>query len=198
MRLILILLLPLLAACAAPPPAAPPATLTGPPPAHPAALDRAILALAPGVDADEARRAAALARAHPLALARAWGADASPLVHNARVNLGLRPKGLCYHWADEMYVRLSAERFETLDLHLAVANADNPFRLEHSTAVVSARGAPMRAGIVLDPWRRGEGRLHWAPVADDAAYDWVPRADVLAAKRARGVAVGRREVALPR
>jgi hypothetical protein len=189
MRLILVLLLPLLAACAAPPPAGP-ASRNG--------LERAILALGPGVDPAEARRAAVVAHEHPLALARDWGVDAPPLVHNARVNLGLRPKGLCFHWADEMYLRLSAERFRTLDLHLAVANADNPFRLEHSTAVITARGAPMEAGLVLDPWRLGRGALHWDAVVRDAGYGWRPRADVLAEKRARGVATGVREVTLAR
>jgi hypothetical protein len=187
MRRLVLLLLPLLAACAAPPDRS----------ASEPALAAAILALGPGVDPEEARRAAAVAHAHPLALASEWGADAPPLVHNARVNLGLRPKGLCYHWADEMYVRLSGERFRTLDLHLAVANADNPFRLEHSSAVITARGAPMRAGLVLDPWRIGGGALHWDAVIRDTSYGWRTRTEVLEWKRSRGVRTGVREVTLP-
>jgi hypothetical protein len=78
-----------------------------------------------------------------------------------------------------MEERLAQERFETLDLHRAVANADNAFRLEHSTAVVSARGAAYDDGIALDPWRKG-GRLTWVPVREDRAYNWQPRNEVVA------------------
>jgi sugar lactone lactonase YvrE len=75
--------------------------------------------------------------------------------------------------------RLKAENFQTLDLHRAVANADNAFRLEHSTAIISARGDAYDEGIVLDPWRKG-GRLTWVSVREDRMYDWEPRNEVVA------------------
>lgn len=139
--------------------------------------------MGPGVDRNEARRAADLALNTSRDLALAYEVSDPPLIHNSKVNLGLRPRGLCYHWADDLETALAAERFHSLSLHRAIANADNPFRIEHSTVILSARGAKMEDGIVLDPWRSG-GDLFWAPVAQDEAYRWQPRAEVFAAKAA--------------
>lgn len=147
-------------------------------------LTRAIRALGPDVDPEEAARAARIAYSHTQVLAREYQITDSPLVHNTKVNMGLKPRGLCWHWAEDMEARLAEENFRTLSLHRAVANADNPFRLEHSTAIISARGGGYRDGIVLDPWRLG-GVLHWALTREDTKYDWQPRAKVMAMKRER-------------
>jgi hypothetical protein len=88
-----------------------------------------------------------------------------------------------------MEARLNAEGFETLVVHRAIANADNPFRIDHSTAVLSAAGDPMEAGMVLDPWRKG-GRLTWAPVAEDTDYDWLRQTAAHDIIRARALARG--------
>lgn len=161
------------AGCGAPPPPAKADEV--------ARLASAIVALAPEVDREEAARAARVAYTHTHDLALQYQITDPPLIHNTKVNMGLRPRGLCWHWARDMEDRLKQEGFQTLDLHRAVANADNRFRLEHSTAIVSAKGAPYDAGIVLDPWRLG-GRLTWAPVHEDAAYNWEPRNEVVARK----------------
>ena len=162
-----------------------------------AALERAILALGPGVDGGEAARAARIAYAHTAELARAYQIADSPVIHNTKVNLGLKPRGLCWHWAHDIEKRLKAEGFRTLVVHRAVANFDAPFRLEHSTAILSRHGDPYTAGIVLDPWRLG-GELFWAPVAEDTRYDWRPRDEVLALKRSRATARADRPVRIPR
>lgn len=143
-----------------------------------AALSAEIRALAPEIDPIEAATAARLAYNTSYALARSYQITDPPLIHNAKVNAGLRPRGLCYHWAEDLQARLEAEGFETLGIERAIANADNSFLIDHSTAVIVARGAPMISGIVIDPWRNG-GRLFWAPAAKDPRYDWQPRLDVL-------------------
>lgn len=149
-----------------------------------AALTRAIQAMGADVDPEEAARAARLAYSHTQVLARQYEITDPPLIHNTKVNMGLRSRGLCWHWAMDMEARLKQEGFQTLSLHRAVANADNPFRLEHSTVIISRRGEGYMDGIVLDPWRLG-GVLHWAPTREDTRYDWQPRDEVLARKRAR-------------
>lgn len=146
-----------------------------------AALAQSIRAMDPAVDPAEAQRAARLAYAHSHTLARQYRITDPPLIHNAKVNAGLRPRGLCYHWAEDMERRLNAENFATLAVARAIANAENPFLIEHSTAVLTARGAPMASGIVLDPWRKG-GRLFWSRVQQDRRYAWVPRETVLRRK----------------
>jgi hypothetical protein len=162
--------------CAAPPPAGSPREV--------ADLAAAIRALDPSIDAAEADRAAAIAFSHAHQLSRDYQITDPPLVHNTKVNMGLRPRGLCWHWAEDMEKRLRAEGFETLALHRAIANSDNPLRIEHSTAIISSRGADMFHGIVLDPWRKG-GRLTWAGTRADTDYKWKPQSEVLATKRAR-------------
>lgn len=162
-----------------------------------AGLARTLQALDPAVDAEEAWRAARVTHAYTRQLARAYRITDPPLIHNTKVNMGLRPRGLCWHWAQDIERRLRQEGFATLDLHRAVANGFNPLRLEHSTAIISARGAPYDQGVVLDPWRRG-GRLFWAPVARDHAYDWHPRDAVLARQKARRMRSGAASGPVPR
>jgi len=147
-----------------------------------AALTRGIQALGEGIDPEEAARAARIAYDYSHRLAIEYQITDPPLIHNTKVNMGIKPRGLCWHWAEDMETRLKAEGFETLVLHRAIANADNPFRIDHSTAIVSRRGDTMFQGMVLDPWRKG-GRLTWVPVTEDGDYRWVPQAEVLEKRR---------------
>lgn len=147
-----------------------------------AQLAAGLRALGPKVDPEEAERAARIAFQHTRELALAYEITDPPLIHNTKVNLGLRPRGLCWHWAQDMAARLRQEGFQTLELHQAVANADNPFRLEHSTMILGARGDSLYEGMVLDPWRKG-GVLHWVPTRADTKYAWRPAEEVLERRR---------------
>ncbi len=156
-----------------------------------AALTRAIAALGPQVDPEEAARAARIAVEYPrFTLAPQYQIVDPPLIHNMKVNMGYKPRGLCREWADDMQARLRQEGFRTLSLHRAIANADN-IRIEHSTVIVSAAGASMEEGIVLDPWREGGGILYWSRVPQDDEYKWVERATVFEWKRNRRARPGR-------
>lgn len=147
-------------------------------------LTRAIEALGPGVDPAEAARAARIAYTHTAELARRYEITDPPLIHNMKVNAGLKPRGLCWHWAEDIEARLDAEGFETLEMHRAIANADHPIFIDHSTAIISARGDDMFDGIVLDPWRKG-GILTWNATLGDPKYTWVPQAVVHERRRER-------------
>ncbi|MEM7471194.1 MAG: hypothetical protein AAF340_07570 [Pseudomonadota bacterium] len=148
-------------------------------------LGETLLALDPSVDPLEANRAAALAYRHTATLAREYEIEDGPILHNIKVNRGTKPRGLCWHWAEDLETRLAQEGFETLQLHRAIANFDN-WRLEHSTVIISAKGAVMYDGIVLDAWREG-GTLFWSPVRADTRYNWTPRQEVFDWKRERGL-----------
>ena len=178
-------LLSFLAACSVPPEKRAPATSV-----EIASLSAAIRALSPSVDPEEANRAAEIAYSYTRELAIAYEITDTAIVHNMKVNAGMRPRGLCWHWAEDMETRLDTEGFETLEMHRAIANHDTELRIDHSTAIIVARGENWDDGIVLDPWRLG-GRLTWVPVLDDARYDWVNRDDVLDWKRRQLIAEGR-------
>ena len=145
-------------------------------------LAQAITTLGDGVDPREARRAASLAYGYSRHLAHEYGVTDSALVHNLKVNLGLRSRGLCVHWTRDLLIRLRQEKFTSLDLHWGIANYEKAFRIEHSTVIISAGGADLRDGIVLDPWRYG-GELFWSPTPDDTEYLWKPRAEIMALKK---------------
>ncbi|UUV05134.1 hypothetical protein [Ruegeria sp. YS9] len=176
--LMLVATLATVAACAAPPPS------TG---GEVQRLTAEIQRLGPDIDPEEARRAAQVAYSYTAQLVDEYQITDPPLIHNAKVNKGLRPRGLCWHWAEDIERRLKQENFQTLELHRAIANADNPLRIDHSTAIISRKGESLYEGVVLDPWRYG-GVLFWAPLVEDTRYEWVPRDVVLEKRRKEQVA----------
>jgi hypothetical protein len=144
-------------------------------------LKLAILELGDNIDAREAQLAAQVAIEYSLQLARTYEITDSAILHNIKVNLGLRPRGLCVDWTRDLLARLKKENLYSLDLHWAIANYETAFRLEHSTVVISGRGQPMERGLVLDPWRHS-GKLYWSPVLQDPGYQWKPQAQIHALK----------------
>ncbi|WP_170758723.1 hypothetical protein [Ruegeria lacuscaerulensis] len=146
-----------------------------------------IRSLGSDIDPEEADRAARIAYSYTAQLVQDYEITDPPLIHNAKVNKGLRPRGLCWHWAEDIERRLKQENFQTLEMHRAIANADNPLRIDHSTAIISRKGETMYDGVVLDPWRYG-GVLFWSPLVEDTKYKWVPRDVVLEKRRLEQVA----------
>ncbi len=143
-------------------------------------LAREIRNLSPEVDPAEADRAAFIAYTYSLQLAEEYNVTDNPIIHNAKVNNGWRARGLCVHWAEDIQKRLNAEGFQTLEMHRAIAEGSE-LRIDHSTAIISARGDTMNDGVVLDPWRTG-GLLYWSPTLDDQRYFWEPQQLVLERK----------------
>ena len=167
----------LLAGCSGPP-----ADLGKDKPAEIAGLTAEIMSLGEGIDPEEAARAAEIGILYPGVLATEYEIEDPPLIHNFKVNRGIKPRGLCREWADDMEARLATENFRTLSLHRAIANADNPLLIDHSTVIVSRKGDAWDEGVVMDPWRYG-GTLFWAKVKDDTRYPWRARQDVFAERR---------------
>lgn len=145
-------------------------------------LTRGLMALGPDVDPGEAARAARISVEYPLQLRRVYGVTDPPLVHNTKVNMGLRPRGLCYQWADDIEARLAQENFRTLELHRAIANGENELLIDHSTVIIAARGTSLFDGMIIDGWRAG-GKVFWSKVLEDTRYTWVPREEVFAWRR---------------
>ncbi|MEP6821644.1 MAG: hypothetical protein ABI946_04765 [Chthoniobacterales bacterium] len=133
------------------------------------ALRHALITLDPKVSPREAGRVAKLAYTVPRRLAREYRTVGSPHFQNFLVNTGLRKRGLCFQWTEDLMRALQALRLTTLELHWAEAR---PGTLrEHNCVVVTARGRPFQQGIVLDGWRYS-GRLFWSPVSADQHYPW--------------------------
>lgn len=96
-----------------------------------------------------------------------------PQYHNFLVNVGLREKGLCYHWSDALYRHFIQKEYPSFAFHLMGANIGEYWD-EHNTLVVSAKDKEPKKGVVIDPWRNA-GKLYFSKVVDDTAYRWIHR-----------------------
>ncbi len=78
-----------------------------------------IAALSPRVRADEAQPVAECAYATAAQLRRDYGViGGPPSFHNFLVNLGIRKRGLCFQWAEDLLVQLDALKLRTLGIIL--------------------------------------------------------------------------------
>ncbi len=135
----------------------------------PADLAGKLRGLGPSVDRHEAALTAETACAYSLELARQYRVVRPALFHNVLVNIGVRQRGLCFQWADDLSAKLQTIHLRTLEIRRGVARLNT--RREHSSVVLTAPGQPFEQGIVLDAWRRS-GRLYWSDVQEDK-YPWI-------------------------
>jgi len=98
-----------------------------------------------------------------------------PLWHNFLVNVGLRKKGLCFHWSDSLYLYLKQRGYTHYDFHLVGANVGEYFS-EHNALVIVPKGMKIEDGVIIDPWR-DSGELYFSKVKEDKKYIWSHRTD---------------------
>jgi len=132
-------------------------------------LRAAIMALAPGIDPEEALRVTQIAFNTGRDLKKEWRVVWPPGLQNFLVHTGQRKGGLCFQFAERLLWRLSAQDWKTVEFHWAEALETTPS--EHNVIVVTAKGQDFYRGIILDNWRYG-GHLVWGPVLEDLHYRW--------------------------
>jgi hypothetical protein len=132
-------------------------------------LERDLAALAVDAPPRETRLLAETVLRRSRALAAAYRMSRPPAFHNILVNVGLKDRGLCWHWTEDLLTDLRALLLPSYALHWGVAYPGKMFR-EHNSVIVTARGAPLASGLVLDPWRES-GSLFWVAVGEDR-YPW--------------------------
>lgn len=93
-----------------------------------------------------------------------------PLWHNHLVNSGLKKRGICFHWTQDLIKCLRELKQKSFDFHRGIAYPDSWWRITHSSVIISAKGQAFEDGIVLDPWRNS-GKLYWISVKEDQ-YPW--------------------------
>ena len=140
-------------------------------------LARMLTALDHSVDPTEAYRLAHAALTYSRTLARRYRVDTSPWIHNFFVNVGLKKRGLCYQWADDLQTHLSQLHLKTLTLYPIGANIGDYWSEHNAIAVFPTHHVtPLSYAILLDPWRYS-GNLYFAPVEEDTKYRWQIRQD---------------------
>jgi hypothetical protein len=133
------------------------------------ALARDLRALGPATDMAEAGRIARAAIDTASRLAADYRVVPPALFHNMLIQFGMRERGLCYHWTEDLMRPLLALDLKTFRLHWGVAYRGSDLR-EHNSVVITALGQGFPDGLVLDPWRHS-GELYWGIVREDE-YPW--------------------------
>ena len=129
------------------------------------ALANQLAALSPKVDRNEAKLLADCAYATVSKLRRQYRMFGTPIFNNFLIYHGLKKRGYCYQWSEDMLIALDALRLSSLELRWGEANPGH-WR-ENNCIVVTAKGRPFRSGIMLDCWRH-LGHLYFRPVVADA------------------------------
>ena len=96
-----------------------------------------------------------------------------PLFHNFLVNMGVKKRGLCWHFAYDMLAHAKKQNLTSFDYYIGGANI-NDYWEEHNSLIVTCKGCKFEQGVVLDPWRNS-GNLYYSYVKDDKKYIWTQR-----------------------
>lgn len=92
-----------------------------------------------------------------------------PIVHNMMIDIGVRKRGACKHWAEDL---LDFMRPMHRDYFVVTWGEANPEKFtEHNVAVVIPKGGTFDDGMLIDPWRTS-GKPFWIGVTKDSHYHW--------------------------
>ena len=131
-------------------------------------LSKALTALASDVDPAEAEALSYTAHTTARQLKREYRVVLNPEFTVFLYNVGLRKRGWCGHWAQDIGAKLKELKPKTLVLHWGEAYPNTSS--ENNALVVTARSQHFEDGIIIDGWRRA-GRLFWCPVKKDDEYE---------------------------
>ena len=116
------------------------------------------------VDPNEAKLLAECAYATVAHLRQEYRPFGTPIFNNFLVYHGLKKRGYCYHWTEDLLLALDKLNLKTLELHWADAYRDT--WQENNCLVVTAKGQPFDRGMILECWRHF-GHLRWNLVPSD-------------------------------
>src|SRR5437762_4019872 len=116
------------------------------------------------VDPNEATLVAQCAFSTVARLRQEYRPFGTPIFNNFLVYHGLRKRGYCYQWTEDLLLALDTLKLKTLELHWGEAYAGT-YR-ENNCVVVTAKGQPFERGMILECWRHF-GHLRWNLVLSD-------------------------------
>src|SRR6185437_15543215 len=131
-------------------------------------LAKALTGLSSDVDPAEAQALSYTAHTTARRLKKEYRVALNPEFTVFLYNVGMRKRGWCGHWAQDIGTELIKLEPKTLVLHWGEAYPKTTS--ENNALVVTARNRPFQDGIIIDGWRRA-GRLFWCPVIKDHEYE---------------------------
>lgn len=97
-----------------------------------------------------------------------YGINNFPVVHNLYILIGLKKRGACKDWAEDLLKIINAMKHDYFMSYWGEAHAGN--MLEHNVAVLVPLNAKFEDGVLYDPWRTA-GKPYWSVVKEDS-YPW--------------------------
>jgi hypothetical protein len=155
-----------------------------------------LAALSRNVDPNEAKLLSECAYATVSRLREEYRPFGTPIFNNFLVYHGLKKRGYCYQWTEDLLLALDTLKLKTLELHWGEAYAGT--LRENNCLVVTAQGQPFDRGMILECWRHF-GHLRWnlVPSDQDPYYEnskWAEKVRADAASKSFGS--GKRHVVL--
>ena len=139
------------------------------------ALKNMLLHLGSNVDSNEAEDLARSSINYSFVLAQKYHALSSPWLQNTLVNIGLKERGLCHEWAEDLLAFLRHKHYKLFSFHAIGANIGD--LNEHNALSVSLKGQGITNSIVLDAWRNA-GNLYFSKIERDKKYQWKERVNL--------------------
>lgn len=132
-------------------------------------LSSLIVSTSSKIDENEAKTLAYEAINYSKKLANDYEIVSPALFHNSLINLGLKKKGYCYHYANDLKSYLHSKKFKSFKIIKVVSNKGKYF--EHTSLMITRDDISFKNGIILDAWRNS-GKLYFSKVKDDKKYKW--------------------------
>lgn len=136
------------------------------------ALEQMLNALSPKINPYEARDLAKSSVDYSQFLAKKYEVVTFPWLQNTLVNIGVKKRGLCYEWTEDLLNFLVQRNYRSLALHAIGANIG--YLNEHNALAVSAIDEGVENSIILDAWR-DSGNLYFNKINQDEDYEWRER-----------------------
>jgi len=131
-------------------------------------LQNKLQSLSTSVNPREAQDMSVFALNYTKVLANKYEVILSPNFHNFLINIGLKSRGLCYNYADDLSLALKQRAYQSFRLY-RVIHKKGTIR-EHSAVLVRAKDRDDKA-VILDGWRNS-GILYFSYLKDDSNYNW--------------------------
>ncbi len=148
-----------------------------------------IVSLSPKVSKVEALSLADNAIEYSYYLAKKYEAISPPWIQNTLVNIGIKKRGLCHEWTEDLLKYLLQKNYQTLELHTVGANIG--YLNEHNALSVSLKGDGIENSILLDAWR-SSGNLYFKKIREDKEYEWKERRGLYGILAAKGAKISKR------
>lgn len=138
-------------------------------------LSRVLIDLNETINTLEAEDFARKVTIYSFDLAKRYNLVAPALWHNSLVNIGIRERGLCYEWSDDLLKYLLKQDYKSLQFYSVVSDRGSYF--EHNALAVLATGDIINNSILLDAWRNS-GNLYFIHIKKDKSYSWEKRLEI--------------------